>query len=260
MKTGLVLSGGGARGFAQIGVLKVLKNNNIKIDAISGCSIGALIGACYAYDYNIEKIEKLLLKIQSSKDIYDYSFSLKGLLKGQKLQQHISEYFKEGDNVTFKNLKIPLSINATNIVSGEELVFNHGKLIPAIMASLSYPGFFTPRKIENKICVDGGLTNPLPLNHLKDMDFLILVDVSEEKKQITENSNIKDIMMQSVFIMQKRIVEKAIENCKSRYILIRPKIENVFVLDFKKAPNLVPIGEKEAKKQIKKIKKILINI
>lgn len=255
MKTGLVLSGGGARGFAQIGVLKVLEKNKIKIDSVAGCSVGALIGACYAYDQDPERIEKLMLKIQSSKDVYDYSFSTKGIIKGYKLQQYITEYFKEGKDIKFKDLKIPLSINATDIVAGEEVVFNKGALVPAIMASLSYPGFFTTRKVDDKICVDGGVLNPLPLDHLEGMDYLILVDVSEEDKDIDEESNIKDIVIQSTLIMQKKLVENKVKECKTKYIIIKPDLNKVPILAFKQSPKLIEVGEKEAEKCIEKIKK-----
>jgi len=255
MKTGLVLSGGGARGFAQIGVLRVLKKNNIKIDAIAGCSVGALIGACYAYDQDPEHIEKLMLKIQSSKDVYDYSFSTKSIIKGNKLQQYITEYFEEGKDVKFKDLKMPLSINATDIVNGEEVVFDKGALVPSVMASLSYPGFFTMRKIEDKICVDGGVINPLPLDLLEGMDYLILVDVSEEDKDITEESNIKDLVIQSTLIMQKKLVENRIKECKTKYIIIKPDLNKVPILAFKQSPKLIEVGEKEAEKRIEKIKK-----
>lgn len=255
MKTGLVLSGGGARGFAQIGILKVLKKKSIKVDEIAGCSIGALIGACYAYDQDPEHIEKLMTKIQSSKDVYDYSFSTKGLIKGYKLQQYIAEYFKEGKDVKFNDLKMPLSINATDIVNGEEVVFYKGPLIPAIMASLSYPGFFTTRKIDDKICVDGGVVNPLPLDLLTGMDYLILVDVSEEDKSIDEESNLKDVIIQSTLIMQKKLVEYRINSCKTKYTLIKPKLMNIPTLSFKNTPGLISIGEQEAEKHIDDIKK-----
>jgi NTE family protein len=255
MKIGLVLSGGGARGFAQIGVLKVLKKNDIDVDSIAGCSIGALIGACYAYDLDPNHIEKLMIKIQSSKDVYDYSFSTKGIIKGYKLQQYIAEYFKEGKDVKFSDLKMPLSINATDIVEGEEVVFDEGLLIPAVMASLSYPGFFTTRKLNNKICVDGGVVNPLPLDLLKGMDHLILVDVSEEDKSIDEESNLKDIIIQSTLIMQKKLVEYRVKACKIKYTLIKPKLTNIPTLSFKNTPGLISIGEQEAEKQIERIKK-----
>lgn len=255
MKIGLVLSGGGARGFAQIGALKVLKSNGIRFDSIAGCSVGALIGACYAYDEDPEKIEKLMLKIQSSKNIYDYSFSTKGLIKGNKLQQYISEYFKDGKDTRFKDLKIPLFINATDIVNGEEIVFSEGLLIPAVMASLSYPGFFTTRKVDDKICVDGGVINPLPLDLLENMDYLVMVDVSEENKDITEDSNLKDVIIQSTLIMQKTLVENKLKTCKIKYSIIRPRITNISVLSFKQSPNLISKGEQEAENIIEKIKK-----
>jgi NTE family protein len=255
MKIGLVLSGGGARGFAQIGVLKVLKENNIQIDAIAGCSIGALIGSCYAYDENPEAIEKLLSKINSKNDVYDYSFSLKGFIRGNKLEQYIVEYFKEGKDIKFSDLKKTLYINATDLVNEEEKVFNKGKLIPAIMASLSYPGFFTTRKIDDKLYVDGGVVNPLPTDSLTDMDYLILVDVSEESKDITEDSNIRDVMVQSTLIMQKTIVDLRLKNCPTKYILIKPNLTKISMFSFKNASKIINIGESEARKAIDIIKK-----
>src|SRR3989339_467534 len=259
MKTGLVLSGGGARGFAQIGVLNVLKENNIQIDAISGCSIGALIGACYAYDQDPYRIKKLLIDIKSKKNVYDYSFSTKGVIKGKRLEQYITEYFDK-KNIRFEDLKIPLSVNATDIVNGQELIIDSGLLIPAIMASLSYPGFFTTRKLDDKICVDGGVVNPLPVDLLPDVDFAIIVDVSSEVRDIDEESNIKDIVIQSTLIMQKVIVEKSLQQFRKKYVVIAPDVKNVGVLDFKDAEKLIDIGENFALKVIDKIKDQINNI
>lgn len=259
VKIGLVLSGGGARGFAQIGALRILKQNNIKINDIAGCSIGALIGACYAHDANPNRIEKLLKKISTKRDLYDYAFSFKGFIKGKKLEQYIFEYFADSgksiNSYEFKDLEIPLHINATDIVNGEEITFNKGLLIPAIMASLSYPGFFTTRKYNNILCVDGGVVDPLPLNLLKNDDYLILLDVSEEQKKIDEKSNIKDIVLQAILIMQKTIVEKNIHSCKKKYMLIRPPITNIGVFDFYNPESLIKAGENEALLFIDKLRR-----
>jgi NTE family protein len=262
VKIGLVLSGGGARGFAELGALKVLKKHNIQVHTIAGCSIGALIGACYAHDPDPEAIEQLLIKIKGKKDIYDYSFSTKGLIKGQKLEKYISEYFNDSPKKVFKfeDLKIPLFINATDIVSQREIIFGSGPLVPAVMASLSYPGFFTTRKINGNICVDGGVVNPLPFNLLTDVDYLILVDVSKQNIKINEDSNFKDVVLQASLTMQRVIVEKSLEGCSVPYTLIKPDIEYHGVMEFDDLTELMKKGEIEANKHIEKIKKEITEI
>ncbi|HYD03967.1 MAG TPA: patatin-like phospholipase family protein [Alphaproteobacteria bacterium] len=256
VKIGLVLSGGGARGFAQIGALKVLKKNNIDMHFVSGSSIGALIGACYAHNQDPEAIAQLFLKIKSKKDVYDYAFSAKGLIKGEKLEKYITEYFTNDPKkiMKFEDLKLPLAINATDIVNQKEIVFFSGPLIPAIMASISYPGFFTTRKVNDKICIDGAAINPLPFDLIHNVDYLIMIDVSKQKVKIDENSNFKDVVLQAAFTMQNTIVEKCLENCSLPYTLIRPEVESHGVLEFDDLINLMKKGEEEAEKYIEKIK------
>jgi NTE family protein len=255
VKIGLVLSGGGARGFAEIGALKVLKKNNIKIDNISSCSIGALIGACYAHNQNPEAIEQLLLKIKGKRDIYDYAFSTKGLIKGEKLEQYITEFFTDNPKriVKFEDLKIPVLINSTDLVNQREIVFDSGPLIPAIMASISYPGFFTTRKINGKICVDGGVINPLPFDLLTNVDYLIMIDVSRQHVKIDEDSNFKDIVLQATWTMQKSITEKSLRACKIPYTIIMPDVHHHGVLEFEDLTELVKQGELETEKCVAKI-------
>jgi NTE family protein len=257
VKIGLVLSGGGARGFAEIGALKVLKRNDIVISSISGSSIGALIGACYAHNQDPEAIEKLLIKIKNKRDVYDYAFSTKGLIKGDKLEAYIREYFTIDYRITFKfeELQIPLVINATDIVNQKEVIFDKGPLVSAIMASLSYPGFFTTRKINDKICVDGGVVNPLPFDLLSTVDYIIMIDVSKQNIKINEESNFKDIVLQATLVMQRKIVEKSLESCSIPYILIQPEVEYHGVLEFDDLIELTNKGELEAQKHIEKIKR-----
>jgi len=259
VRIGLVLSGGGARGFAEIGALKVLKKNDININSIAGSSIGALVGACYAHDQNPEAIEQLLIKIKNKRDVYDYAFSTKGLIKGNKLETYIKEYFTIDSRRTFKfeELKIPLVINATDIVNQKEVIFDKGPLVSAVMASLSYPGFFTTRKINNKICVDGGVVNPLPFDLLGNMDYIIMIDVSKQNIKITENSNFKDVVLQSTLAMQRKIVEKSLESCNIPYTVIQPEVEYHGVLEFDDIFELTQKGELEAERHIEKIKKDL---
>jgi len=255
VKIGLVLSGGGARGFAEIGALKVLKKNLIEIHSIAGCSIGALIGACYAHNQDPDAIEQLMLKIKGKRDVYDYAFSTKGLIKGNKLEKYITEYFADDiiKEFRFEDLSRTLVINATDIVNQKEVIFDKGPLIPAVMASLSYPGFFTTRKVDNMICVDGGVVNPLPFDLLSNVDYLIMIDVSRQNIKITEDSNFKDIVLQATLAMQNTIVNKDLESCSIPYTLIRPEVDYHGVLEFDDLTELTKKGEEEAKKFIEKI-------
>jgi NTE family protein len=257
VRIGLVLSGGGARGFAEIGALMVLKKNGINIDCIAGSSIGALVGACYAHNQDPDAIEQLLVKIKNKRDVYDYAFSTKGLIKGEKLEQYITEYFIEKQKKTFnfEDLQIPLVINATDIVNQKEVIFDNGPLISAVMASLSYPGFFTTRKINNKICVDGGCMNPLPFDLLGHVDYIIMIDVSKQNIKIDENSNFKDIVLQATLAMQRKIVEKTLESCSIPYSLIEPDVQYHGILEFDDLSELTKKGELEAEKCIEKIKR-----
>lgn len=262
VKVGLVLSGGGARGFAQIGALKVLRENNIEINFISGSSIGALIGACYAHNQNPKEIADLFLKIKGKRDVYDYAFSAKGLIKGEKLEKYITEYFisPQEKNFKFEDLKIPLVINATDITLQKEIIFDKGELIPAIMASISYPGFFTTRTINGKMCVDGAVVNPLPFDLIHGADYLIMIDVSKQNIKINQNSNFKDIVLQATLAMQRTIVEKSLEGCSIPYTIIRPDVEYHGVLEFDDLLEVMKKGEEEAKKSIEKIKQDINNI
>jgi NTE family protein len=189
--------------------------------------------------------------------VYDYAFSTKGLIKGEKLEAYIKEYFTPDSKKIFKfeDLKIPLVINATDIVNQKEVIFDNGPLIPAIMASLSYPGFFTTRKINDNICVDGGVVNPLPFDLLGVVDYIIMIDVSKQNIKIDEESNFKDVVLQATLTMQRKIVEKSLESCSIPYTLIQPEVEYHGVLEFDDITELVKKGELEAEKHIAKIQR-----
>ncbi len=286
MKIGLVLSGGGARGFAHIGVLKVLKEHNIPIDYIAGCSAGALVGACYAYNQDIEALEKLVANIKNIYDIFDFSLSRTGLAKGDKVQQFVLEYLKKeeqkqkienkkhserikenimqyfrqrkketGKNqkkeYCFEDLHIPLYVNATDVVAGKEVVFSKGPLMPAIMASIAYPGIFRAKKYEEKILVDGGVINPLPFKLIEDkVDYLILVNVSQAGVEISAKSGFKDIFLKAVSIGQEKIIEHELHHKQKPSRMIEPDITNATIIDFTDVKDIMAAGEKATKAQI----------
>ena len=154
---GLVLSGGGARGFAHIGVLKALEEAQIQVDVIAGTSMGAILGALYAAGYKAEAIYDMALSA-SWRDVLDFSFQA-GLIKGDKLHQFLATYLPRD----FSSLKKPLAVATTDIESGEEVLLSEGDLITALRASSCYPGAFEPIQFRGRTLADGGIVNNLPV-------------------------------------------------------------------------------------------------
>jgi NTE family protein len=156
-RVGLILSGGGARGFAHIGVLRVLEQTDIAIDVIAGTSMGAILGALYSNGYSAEEIYKLSQAV-SWRDVLDFSMQ-SGLLKGEKLHQLLATHLP----ADFKDLQKPLAVATTDIETGEEVFITEGDLISALRASSCYPGMFEPLQYRGRTLADGGIVNNLPV-------------------------------------------------------------------------------------------------
>lgn len=193
-KVGLVLSGGAAKGFAHIGTLKVLEKNNVKIDYISGTSIGALIGVFYSAGYSIEEIEDIMKNIDPSmfftdkidrKDLpmeekifserYTFSVPLKNfkidlpqsLISGQNVYMFLKKYLWDAKKIkNFEDLPIPVHIITTNMNTGEEVVLSKGDLAKALSASMALPAFFHPIKWDDKVLADGLSANNFPVDEV----------------------------------------------------------------------------------------------
>ena len=178
MKTGLALGSGAARGLTHIGVLKALEEKNIKIDYISGSSIGALIGAAYAMGMPLSEMEKIALKTdwKLMAKIFLPTLSLSALLNDKYLSEFLSTYFMDK---TFEDLVIPFSVVASDIETGEMVVINRGYLLNAIRASISIPVLFSPVIYNNQKLVDGGLVNPVPVDIVRsqNVDRVIAVNL-----------------------------------------------------------------------------------
>lgn len=158
LTVGLVLSGGGARGFAHIGVLRVLEKEGARFDVVAGTSMGAIIGAFYAAGHKADEIEKIVESI-TWRDVVDLSLR-SGLMKGERLHELLEEYLP----ATFEELKIPLAVITTDVESGEEVVHTEGDLITAVRASAGFPGAFEPIEMQGRTLGDGGIVNNLPVN------------------------------------------------------------------------------------------------
>jgi NTE family protein len=179
-KIGLALSGGGARGLAHIGVLKVLEEAEISIDFISGTSMGAIIGACIARGMHAAEIEAVTVKFSNVRQLIrmvDLAGGRRGLLAGNHVRSFLGEVI--GAETKFNQLKIPLSVCSVDIDQGDEKVFTEGNILDAVMASIAVPGIFAPQVVNDHQLVDGGVINNLPVDHVREMgaEFVIAVDV-----------------------------------------------------------------------------------
>lgn len=176
-KIGLALGSGGIRGLAHIGVLKTLLKHNIPIDYIGGTSIGAWIGAFYAMEKDLSHVENLAMQYRNDKLRALIEPTLKGgMVKGKKVEKLLRTWLEDR---TFSELQIPLSIITSDLISGKEHVIQTGDVAKAVQASIAIPLIFKPIEYDEKLLVDGGLLNPLPVNRVYEMgaDIVIAVNV-----------------------------------------------------------------------------------
>ena len=197
MKIGLALGSGSGRGLTHIGVLKALEEKNIKIDYISGSSIGALIGGAYAMGMSVAEIEDIALQTdwKLMARLMSPTFSMSALLNDSYLREFLSTYFKDK---TFEDLKIPFSAIATDIETGDMVVLNSGELLTAIRASISIPIVLSPVIYKNHKLVDGGLVNPIPVDVVREhnVDKIIavnLINTAPTKPELKVEIDTKDL-------------------------------------------------------------------
>lgn len=266
-KVGLALSGGAARGFAHVGVLRALQKEGIPIDMIAGTSSGAVMGAAYAWSQDTVRMTKDALDAGWKKKapLIDPSIPKTGFIKGKKIQDLISSYV--GGNIKFSDLKIPFACVATDIDTGEEIVINSGSVPEALRASISIPGIFTVVKYEGRYLVDGGLTTPVPVEVVRNMgaDFIIAVNVNPDvadrmsktgQKRVSAHKepNIFQIMMQSIYITTYSLARNSLEHAD---IVIEPDVYHLGAGDFSKARELITRGRRAAQDAIPEIKRKL---
>ena len=242
-KVALVLSGGGAKGLGHVGVIKELEKYDVQIDFISGTSMGAIIGAIYALEGNLDIIEKYInMNKKKLISLSDISFSLKGLIKGRAIEDILSDLY---GNSTFKDTKIPLVINAVDAHTGKEVVFRSGKIIDAVRASMSIPVVFAPKNINGKIYVDGGVVNNAPYNHVpKSYKTVIVSNVNSKIPALKKNASGIQYFMHFLAIMEHNATH--IPNDK-RIIQVKPDMKNIYVGDFDKMKLAIKRGEIAAK-------------
>lgn len=251
----LALGSGGDRGFAHIGVIKVLEANGIKIDMVLGTSAGSVVGALYAGGYSGIELEKLALEMDREK-LKDYDFSRRGYVRGEQLQDFINRALK---NRSIEQLERPFIATATQLRTGKTVAFNHGNTGMAVRASSSIPGVFYPVMIDGEEYVDGDLKKPVPVTLAREMgaDFIIAVDISQQPAHHPAPEDIIDILKQSLRIMRQSILSHELETAQ---VVIRPEIDITPEIDANSKLRLIKTGEEAATAAMPQIREWLQKI
>ncbi|ATB66786.1 patatin-like phospholipase family protein [Pseudomonas mosselii] len=274
-KIGLVLSGGAARGLAHIGVLKALEEQGVRIDAIAGTSMGAVVGGLYASGYSIAELEKLATTLDwqqalsdapPRKDVPfrrkqdDRDFLVKqklsfrddgslglplGVIQGQNLALLLeSKLAHTADIRDFDKLPIPFRAVATDITSGEKVIFRRGHLPQVIRASMSIPAVFAPVELDGRLLVDGGMTDNIPVDVVREMgvDLAIVVDIGTPLRNRKQLATVVDVLNQSITLMTRRNSEEQLASLRREDILVQPPLSAFGVTDFGRARDMIDAG------------------
>lgn len=238
IKIALVLGGGAARGFAHIGVIKALEAQNIVPDIIVGTSAGSVVGALYAAGYNGFELQQLSMQMDEGQ-VSDWSMPNRGVLKGEALQDFINKAVK---NRTLEKMKISFAVVATDLHSGEMIVFRTGNTGMAVRASSAVPGVFQPVTINGHEYVDSGLVAPVPVRVARSLgaDFIIAVDISDKPQNNKTESSV-EVLLQTFNIMGQSISRYELPEAD---MVIRPATPGISSTDFKDRHIAVLQGEK----------------
>jgi NTE family protein len=252
VKIGLALGGGAARGFAHIGVIKALEAQGIVPDIVVGTSAGSVVGALYASGYNGFALQKIALEMDEA-TISDWALPFfnksSGVLKGEALQAYVN---KAVHNQPIEKLRIPFGAVATDLKSGQPILFRRGNTGQAVRASSSVPGVFQSVNIGGRTYVDGGLVAPVPVRYAKEMgaEFVIAVNISSAAKGQATDSSV-DVMMQTFNIMGQSINENLLREAD---VVITPPLGTMGSADFNGRNLAVLAGEQAASQVMAQLK------
>ena len=251
VKIAVVLGAGVSRGFAHIGVLKVLENNKIPVHMIVGTSVGSFVGSLYAYGYSAYQLQTISFSLQRE-DLVDLTIPDNGFVKGEKLENYVNWSLK---NTPIEKLLIPFYAVATNLQTGEETIFGTGNTGTAVRASCSIPGIFRPVKISDVTYVDGGVLSPLAIDAARKYgaDVVIAVDISSSLDGSAPQGTIETIL-QSINIMYAKMSQMQISRAD---VVIKPNVGHIGSADFSKRHEAILEGEKAAMEGLPKINQII---
>ncbi|MDD5648710.1 MAG: patatin-like phospholipase family protein [Dehalococcoidia bacterium] len=268
MKVGLALGSGAALGLAHIGVIKALREADIPIDMIAGTSMGALVGACYAADGQIEDVEELALSTNLRKITHlldpKFTFIRVGFLTGNRVENFLKPII--GDR-NISDCKIPFAAVAADIQSAEQVILSQGSLLKAVRASISIPVVFVPVNYSGRFLVDGGTLNPVPADVVRSMGatFTIAVNVLNNprerihlgltgNKESTRAPGIMNTLLQSFYLMEYEMVRASILKAD---IMIEPDVRNIEIYEFHRGQEAIAAGYKAAQDVMPEINRML---
>lgn len=249
---GLALGGGFARGIAHIGVLKVLEEEGIPIRVMAGTSVGALIGAAYCSGLTIEELEEVANKVRFT-TFARWTLSRYGFATTDRMGSFLTRTLKVH---TFEELRIPLGVTATDFNTGAGAIFNSGSIIEPVRASCAYPGMFLPVKIDGRCLVDGMLSYPVPTHPLRKMgaDRVLAVHLKGQWAGASSPRHLFDVIGQSFAIaqdMMSSVWRSAAD------MVIEPDVAGFGYDDFKRAGELIAVGEVAMRRVLPEVRKWL---
>lgn len=249
---GLALGGGFARGIAHVGILKVLEEENIPISVITGTSVGALIGACYCSGLTPAELEHVARNTRFT-TFARWTLSRYGFASNDRMITFLTRTLK---CETFENLRIPLGITATDFNTGEGVIFRSGSVIGPVRASCAYPGMFLPVEIAGRHFVDGMLSYPVPSRPAREMgaDRVIAVHLKGTWANGSAPRHLFDVIGQSFAIAQDAMSRLWREDAD---LVIEPDVAGYAYDDFKRAPDLIRVGEAAIRAVLPEIRKWL---
>lgn len=240
----LALGGGGAKGFAHIGAIKVLESHGIKPKIVTGTSAGSFVGSLYASGKTPFQLQELALQLEEA-DIRDLTISKQGFITGQKLQDYVN---KNVGNRPIQQFPIRFAAIATQLDNGQKVAFNRGNAGQAVRASCSIPNVFVPATIAGKRYVDGGLVSPIPVQTARDMgaDIVIAIDISARPKA-GQSTNLWGLLDQTLNIMGQQSINQELAQAD---VVIKPAVGNLGVMDLKSRHQSILEGERAAQAQL----------
>ena len=240
LRIGLALGGGAAKGFAHIGVIKMLEANGIRPDVVAGTSAGSVVGALYASGMDPFQLQETAIALDQA-SLRDVRLFSGGVVQGQKLQDYVNTQVK---NRPLDKLNVPFAVVATQLETGQRTVFVRGNTGQAVRASSSVPGVFEPVEISGKHYVDGGVVSPVPVDAARQLgaDVVIAVDISSKASGSNPQGMI-NIVGQSISIMGQKLGEQELARAD---IVIRPKVNQIGAADFEQKDQAIMEGERAA--------------
>lgn len=250
----IALGGGGAKGFAHIGVLKVLESHGIKPKIVTGTSAGSFVGSIYASGKSPYQMQQIAQQLKES-DLRDLTLNSQGIILGQKLQDYIN---RNVANKSIEQFPVRFAAVATRLDNGQKAEFIKGNAGQAVRASCSIPNVFVPATIGKTKYVDGGLVSPIPVQTARDMgaDIVIAVDISARPTGSSQPMNMWGLLDQTINIMGQQSINQELSQAN---VVIQPKVGHLGTLDLKSSNQAILEGEKAAQLKITSIQAAINN-